>query len=652
VSVIPVTSPPFTAGAVSLNWTAPSDPASEFQQYNLFISNSLNGTYTQFATVTSLSTTSYTYAAAGADLVPKFFYITTTSTDGSSQPATDTVRTIYLTVTMPAGNGVANLQWTPVSDPLHPSSGVSYAVHREYPAGVYTIIGTTTELKWHDTAAVCDFTYHYYVTIADANSCSSVSNEVSAHLYDITSAAPPSVDSVTVNNTTGQVYMGISPSPSPDATCYVIYKKETFSYVALDTVCGNVPIIYTFSGTDPNAGSVNYYVASIDSCHNSPSVFGFTQNNILLNGSYSLCDTSVLIGWNPYVHMKNGLKTYKVFKSANGGPFTFVGDTTGLAYDITNLQANTNYRFFVRAVDSTGTISSTSNYFSVFTKVQAQPAYIYVKSVSVNMDQNIDVGIFVDDTVFIRSMEVFRSANPTGPFVSIGSIPFLLGNSNYTITDNNVETATTIYYYKARVIDSCYKSSITSNTSKSVLLNVVSNTNRSNSLSWTDYQSYLGNVASWNVYRSVDDVFDPMPIANIPGGVRVYVDNVEPFLPNAGRFNYYVQAVEGPGNPYGLAELSNSNMVETYHSDSIFIPNAFAPKGINRIFLPVTQYVEKTEYRLSIYDRWGEKVWETQDDTQGWDGSGYDVGLYAYVVEWKNAYGEYKRINGTVMMVK
>jgi hypothetical protein len=640
-----------SGGDVTLNWTAPSDPGGEFVQYNLFVSNSLTGSYTQFTTISTLATNSYTYIGAGADIAPKFFYITTTSSDGSTQPATDTVRTIFLTVSISLGNGIANLQWNPVSDPLHPSSGVSYSVYREYPAGVYSIIGTTTDLKWHDTASVCDFTFNYYVQIADANSCNSKSNIVTAHLNDTSPPDSPGIDSVSVDNSTGQVVIGLSPSSSPDATCYIIYKRGSFSYTAIDTVCGNVPQLYIVNGASPNAGFETYGIASIDSCGN-PSSIGGDQNTIFLAGAYSLCDKSILLGWNPYLHMKNGLKNYRVYVSVNGGPFTFFDDTTGLAYNMQNLQQNKTYEFYVRAVDSTGTVSSTSNIVSFYTRAQPLPSFVYIKSVSVNLSQNIDIGILVDDTSWVQGLEVYRSLSATGTYSPVGYITCLPGNQSYSITDANVETATTEYYYKVVAIDSCGLPSITSNISKSVLLHVVSNADRTNSLSWTDYQSYLGNVVSWNVYRSVDDVFDPVPVVTLPGAVRIFVDDVEQFLPNAGRFNYYVQAVEGPGNPYNLTELSNSNIVETYHSDSIFIPNAFAPKGQNRTFLPMTQFVEKTEYKVSIYNRWGEKVWETRSDTEGWDGSGYEGGLYAYVVEYKNAFGEYKRINGTVLMLK
>ncbi|MCD6069440.1 MAG: hypothetical protein K0S33_4266 [Bacteroidetes bacterium] len=635
-----------SGGDVTLNWTAPADPSSEFVSYNIFVSNSLNGTYSPVITIPTLATTSYTYVGAGANTTPKFFYITTTSSDGSTQPATDTVRTIFLVVTNPLNGGVGFLQWNPVSDPLHPSSGVSYTIYREYPAGVYSVLGTTTNTKWRDTISICSFAFNYYVEISDANGCNSTSNVVNITIEDKTDPVPPGLDSVSIDPFTGDTIMGISASPSQDVVAFQTYQYVGVSYANYHVLTGN------FSHTDTiRGGSGTYSVASMDSCGNL-SIILPNQRTIGLQYNYSLCGRSVTLGWTPYINMRNGVRTYRIFQSVNGGAYTMIDDTAGLSYTVENLQQNKTYKFFVRAVDSTGTITSSSNVITFFSKSQPLPVFIYVKSVSVNLAQDIDIGIQVDDTSGVQGIEVYRSRSATGTFTLVGYITCAPGNASYYITDANVETATTEYYYKAIAIDSCGLPAITSNVSKSVVLQVVSNADRTNTLSWTDYESYLGNVAAWNIYRSVDDVFDPVPVATVPGGIFTYIDDVEAFIPNAGRFNYYVQAVEGTGNPYGLMELSNSNIAETYHSDNIFIPSAFVPKGLNKVFLPMTQYVEKTEYMVSIYDRWGGKIWETQSDSEGWDGGGHEGGWYVYVIEYKNAFGEYKRINGNVLMIK
>ncbi|HEY1038730.1 MAG TPA: gliding motility-associated C-terminal domain-containing protein [Bacteroidia bacterium] len=634
-------------GDVTLNWSQPADPLSEFIRYDIFSSTTLNGTYVNVGSVNSYATTSFTHTGSNANTFPRFFYVTTVAVSGT-QPATDTVRTIFLVLSNPL-NGVAYLQWNPISTPLHSSSSLSYSVYREYPTGTYTLLGTTTDIKWRDTISVCSYLINYRVEIVDGNSCTSVSNVAGALLTDETVPIVPVIDSVSIN-ASGQTIIGLSPSPSQDAVRYVVYKKAGLSYLPLDIVPGNAPTLHIPSGSTPGGASESYDIASEDSCTNI-SPHSNNQNTIFLLHNYHLCEKEVLLSWNPYLHMRNGLRSYKIYMSVNNGTFNIIADTNSISFLKTGLLQNKTYKFFVRAFDSTGTIHSTSNVVEFYSKTQPQPAYIYVKSVSVNEDQNIVVSVQVDTSEFFRGIEVYRSLTPGGTLKLVGYVA-TNGGPSYSITDTEVETATTIYYYKASVIDSCHLASITSNESRSILLNVVSNTNRTNTLSWSDYQSYLGNVSGYSIYRSVDDIFDPTPIANVSSSTYSFVDNIEEFVPNAGRFDYYVQAVEGAGNPYLLQELSNSNSVTTYHTDSIFIPNAFSPRGINRTWLPLTQYVEKTEYKVSIFNRWGQKVWQTDSDSEGWDGGAYEGGLYAYIVEYKNAFGEYKQINGTVLMIK
>ena len=54
-----------------------------------------------------------------------------------------------------------------------------------------------------------------------------------------------------------------------------------------------------------------------------------------------------------------------------------------------------------------------------------------------------------------------------------------------------------------------------------------------------------------------------------------------------------------------------------------YIPNAFTPDGneYNNVFTPIFSNKRKIEnYSLSIYNRWGEIVFETKDVDFGWDG--------------------------------
>jgi hypothetical protein len=614
-------------GDVTISWQQPVDPLTEFTSYNIFSSNSLNGIYTPIAIINSHSTISYTHIGANATSTqPKFYYITTTSNGSTTLPAIDTVRTIFLVITNP-NNGVAYLQWNAISDPLPTSSSLNYNVYREYPTGTYTLLGTTTDLKWRDTINICSYFLNYRVEIADASGCNSVSNVSGSLLRDFTPPIPPSIDSVSINNVTNQTIIGISPSISGDAAAFVIYSPPTGSttLLAIDTLPGNTNVLYPVATSSPNSSSGTFSIASVDSCGNISTSIP-RQNTMFLNNTYSICGKSVLLGWNPYLNMKGGLLHYKIYMSINGGAYSIVGNTTQPSYTQFNLIPNKTYSFFVRAFNNGETITSTSNIISFFTDNQSQPSYVYIKSVSVQESQDIIIGIKADSTKYFRGIAVYRALDVAGPFDLLGSIN-ANGTTNYVISDNNVETSERTYYYKAVIIDSCGLETVTSNVSRSIVLEAKSNSNRTNTLAWIDYESYLGTVVSYNIYRSVDDVFNPAPIANVSGSLTTFVDDVIELVPNQGRFSYYVQAVEGTGNPFGVMALSNSNIVDTYHTDSIFVPNAFVPKGVNKVFLPMTQYVEKTEYKLSIYDRWGLKIWETADDSEGWDGEKMEGGL-------------------------
>jgi gliding motility-associated-like protein len=149
----------------------------------------------------------------------------------------------------------------------------------------------------------------------------------------------------------------------------------------------------------------------------------------------------------------------------------------------------------------------------------------------------------------------------------------------------------------------------------------------------------------------VNDNFPSQPTAYTNGALNEFVDNIEDLAPEGSKIEYYVTAVEGLTNPYGIMETANSNLATTYAEADVFIPTAFAPKGINRIWKPVTHFVDKTEYHLIVFDRWGKKLFETEDDNAGWDGAGAPNDAYVYLITYKNSRGQYIELKGTFSLL-
>lgn len=89
------------------------------------------------------------------------------------------------------------------------------------------------------------------------------------------------------------------------------------------------------------------------------------------------------------------------------------------------------------------------------------------------------------------------------------------------------------------------------------------------------------------------------------------------------------------------------------------VPTGFTPNGDlnNDYFKPLGSAEFVTEYQMTIWNRWGQEVFRTVDPTdKGWDGNfnGQQAvtGVYAYVISYKNVYGEAKLLKGNVTLLR
>ena len=90
-------------------------------------------------------------------------------------------------------------------------------------------------------------------------------------------------------------------------------------------------------------------------------------------------------------------------------------------------------------------------------------------------------------------------------------------------------------------------------------------------------------------------------------------------------------------NKWGCADTVVKTI--TINEDfAIYLPNTFTPNddGINDVFAPKGLGVVK--YTMTIYDRWGEKLFSTNDFTKGWDGTYKGVNCKNDVYVYKMSY--------------
>jgi gliding motility-associated-like protein len=111
------------------------------------------------------------------------------------------------------------------------------------------------------------------------------------------------------------------------------------------------------------------------------------------------------------------------------------------------------------------------------------------------------------------------------------------------------------------------------------------------------------------------------------------IDNVnisDPTFDPLVRTRYFVTATTTHG-------CSIKDSIDILVKETVIdIPNAFAPNGANNIFKPSKRGIV-TLKSFNIYNRWGQKVFESANIDNGWDGTFNDkpqpMGVYVYTIE-------------------
>ncbi len=116
-------------------------------------------------------------------------------------------------------------------------------------------------------------------------------------------------------------------------------------------------------------------------------------------------------------------------------------------------------------------------------------------------------------------------------------------------------------------------------------------------------------------------------------------------------------------SPAGCSDTAYSSF--QFAEELVFwVPNSFTPDGneYNQVFLPIfSSGYDPYNYNLSIYNRWGELIFESNDMTIGWDGTYVSSGkihesqddVYTWKIRYKiKANDEHKIAVGHVTIIK
>ncbi|GGM72757.1 hypothetical protein GCM10010967_00300 [Dyadobacter beijingensis] len=228
----------------------------------------------------------------------------------------------------------------------------------------------------------------------------------------------------------------------------------------------------------------------------------------------------------------------------------------------------------------------------------------------------------------------------------------VLGTSNFELVspannqslqwdDTNVSTSQSSYCYRFQYENACkMKSPSFSTPVCSILLST-----KSPEIVWNPDAPFISTIEAYNL-QQVDG--SGSLINTISKGLSTShtLD-----LASQSDFGYRIEAKSSDGNFTSLSNVLN------FRSEAIIlVPDAFTPNGdaYNERFEVKAYFIK--EFKMSVFSRWGEVIFHSEDIAEGWDGNfktgKAPGGYYLYKIEATNTSGETVVKNGSFLLIR
>jgi gliding motility-associated-like protein len=116
-------------------------------------------------------------------------------------------------------------------------------------------------------------------------------------------------------------------------------------------------------------------------------------------------------------------------------------------------------------------------------------------------------------------------------------------------------------------------------------------------------------------------------------------------------FGTFVLSVINYVNGCASPQQQTTITIEQCPQELIYIPNSFTPDGdeLNNVWLPIfTSGFDPYDFNIKVYNRWGQIIWETNNHTEGWDGTYNNLivqqGIYSWIATFSTLNNSGKKV--------
>jgi gliding motility-associated-like protein len=538
------------------------------------------------------------------------------------------------------------LVWTPAANPC--GSFNAYLVFGSTQLnGPYNLLATITNpaINSYFNTSASGQTWYYYLQ-SDHN-CPGQARLSSDTLDNRIPLAGP-MQSVSVEG--GGVVVRWEASPSPETFAYIINRVAPAGTQAIDTVYGANTLIFTDFSANAGQASETYYVLALDRCGNKSLVGDPHTTMLLASSTPNACESSVRLSWNPYNNMPQGIAYYEIFTVDNNGQATPVGRSSSTSFSYDQINDGQTICFYVEAV-SNGNVRARSSQQCLTVAITQPLRVIYGLGADVEPTGSVRAEWLWDPTATITTARIDRQL-PASNTVNL-ALPSPLVAQNF-FSDPAPNTGTTLVY-TVTAQDRCNNTIISNRINSLLLTGAALDDQATNRFQWPTYTHDLLASISYELVR-IEPNGSELVIFTGDSLSLTFDDEVNDtdtesrcyFL----RANVIFRTPDGKTYPRVL----RSNRICLSQPVRLYVPNVFAPEGINRIFKPQTPSEQITEYSMEILDRWGGVLFQSSNIDTGWDGESrgepLPQGVYLYRISLTQGNGRQFEKIGTVTLIR
>lgn len=487
-------------------------------------------------------------------------------------------------------------------------------------------------------------TYYYYI-LSNYN----CPGETVISSDTINNLQPPVVNISSASVSDNDIILEWEPVDAPNITGYIIYHKTNVGVVPLDTLLSN-ETTYTDITANPTAQPEEYYILSLNNNCGLISIFNSPHQTMRLEANHENCSGHLTLQWSEYIGWTEGVEKYEILQSTNSGSYEVIASVAGdsTSFQVNQLIKDNSYCYTIKAYQENGDYSAISNE-SCLTINESPVNDFTITNITILPNEQVELYWSWDKNGNIVEYNINRSNDAENLSPVSTEIPDILLPIDNRYIDTNADINQQLYY-SLNIIDGCAIAASTPINSP-IFAQAKALETGGDLVSWTPLQLENTIVNFYEIFLIEEG--NILPLGTVQGDSTSFIYPLE-IQENKPETCYYVEANSTVNlfNGEQLSIQSLSNKACAIQNPKIYVPNAFAPNGINKVFKPVILFSDYVDFEMTIYNRYGEMIFNTQDLRAGWNGQNTLQGTYVYHIKITKQDGKEINKNGTVLLLK